>query len=179
MRKLVTYHLCTVDGVAEAPERWVFAFDREMKDYLGAVIASQDAVLLGRTTYEAWASYWPTSSDEPFASFINGTAKYVASTTLADVAWSNSTLIRGNLVDELVNMQAESGNDIGVHGSVGLTRSLLGADIVDELRLAVMPVLAGAGARIFDGDDLRRLRLMSSQPTSSGCLLLTYRRQRD
>lgn len=176
-RKLVTYHILSLDGVASSPERWVFDhFDAELSDHLGALVASQDAVLLGRVTYEAWASFWPTSTNEPFASFINGSPKHVASTTLDEVTWTNASLIEGDLAAHVEALKAQPGKDIGVHGSIALTRSLLRAGYVDELRLAVLPVVVGDGERLFDGvGGPQRLELVRSQQTTSGGLLLTYR----
>jgi dihydrofolate reductase len=176
MRRLVTYHLLSLDGVATSPERWVFDhFDAEMWDHLRGLVASQDTVLLGRVTYEGWASYWPTSTDEPFASFINGSPKYVASRTLDRLGWANSTLIDGDVAEAVARLKAEPGRDIGVHGSLGLTRSLLRAGCVDELRVAVLPVIVGAGGRLFeDPGELRRLQLVGARQTTTGGMLLAY-----
>ena len=95
MRKVFAGLFSSVDGVVQAPNEWQPAFDEEMGAALSRMLADQDAVLLGRVTYAEWADYWPTSSDEPFASWINGVQKYVASSTLESVSWSNSTLIKG------------------------------------------------------------------------------------
>src|SRR3954453_20648426 len=106
MRKVVSYLIVSMDGVIEAPDRWIFDhFDTEMAAHLRSLIESQDAVLLGRRTYEDWAAYWPTSDHEPFASFINKTPKYVASTTLPEVTWANSTLIKAGLADTVARLK--------------------------------------------------------------------------
>jgi dihydrofolate reductase len=112
---------------------------------------------------------------QPFASFINDTPKYVASTTLTEVTWRNSTLIEHGLADEVTRLKAQPGRNIGVHGSPRLVRSLLRDNLVDELRLAVPPAVAGSGARLFDDHgELRRMRLIEAQQTSSGAMLLVY-----
>src|SRR5438034_679906 len=95
MRKVVAGLFMTLDGVVESPGTWQEHFDEDMGEAMMEQLTSQDAVLLGRVTYQEWASYWPTATDEPFASFINSTPKYVFSTTLDSVAeWKNSTLIK-------------------------------------------------------------------------------------
>jgi dihydrofolate reductase len=175
MRKVISYLLFSLDGVAQSPDRWVGDFDAELAAHLEALIASQDAVLLGRTTYQEWAAYWPTSSHEPFASFINSTPKYVASTTLTQLTWQNAMLIKGSPADQIARLKSRPGRDIGVHGSPRLVRSLLRDDLIDELRLAVSPVIAGTGQRLFDGHGpVRRMQLAEAQPTSTGAILLTY-----
>lgn len=176
MRKVVSYFVYSLDGVVDNPQDWVFdRFDEEMVGHLKALIDSQDAVLLGRKTYEGWLSYWPTSTHEPFASFINNTPKYVASTTLEDVTWQNSTLIEGNVADEVARLKQEAGQDIGVHGSVTLVRSLLRNGLLDELKLAVFPVVANSGQRLFDDfGQVQRMRAAGVERTGKGVLLLTY-----
>jgi len=102
MRKVVAGLFITLDGVVESPDKWQEHFDEDMGEAMMEQLASQDAVLLGRVTYQEWASYWPSATDEPFASFINSTPKYVFSTTLDSVEeWQNSTLIKGDLAQEI------------------------------------------------------------------------------
>jgi dihydrofolate reductase len=176
MRKVVSYFVYSLDGVVENPQDWVFdRFDEEMLGHLKALIDGQDAVLLGRTTYEEWFPYWPTSTHEPFAGFINNRPKYVASTTLNEVTWQNSTLIKGNVADEVARLKEEPGRDIGVHGSAKLVRYLLRNNLIDELKLAVFPVIAGKGERLFeDFDEAQRMQLANANQTGSGVMLLTY-----
>jgi dihydrofolate reductase len=177
MRKVVAALFISLDGVAEAPNLWQFDnFDEDMLQAMATQLAQQDAVLLGRVTYQEWADYWPTATDEPFASFINNTQKYVFSTTLDSVNWANSTLVKGNLADEIASLKAQPGGIIGTAGSPGLVRSLLQQDLLDDLLLMVHPVVVGSGKRLFgDGDDLKRLRLVESKATRTGVALLTYR----
>src|SRR5206468_2423250 len=158
--------------------QWQPAFDDEMGAALGKMLEQQDAVLLGRVTFREWAGYWPTSTDEPFASWINSTPKYVASTTLDSVDdWANSTLIRGSVAEFVANLKRQKGGTIGTAGSPTLVRRLIEHGLVDELTLMISPVVAGGGrARLFPEDSpLRAFELVEAQPTSSGALIATYR----
>jgi dihydrofolate reductase len=176
MRKVVSGLFISLDGVVESPDQWQFDnFDDDMAALMGEMLAVQDAVLLGRVTYQEWAPYWPTSKDEPFASYINNTPKYVVSTTLDRVDWQNSTLIKGNLADALADLKRQPGKNIGVAGSPTLVRSLLEGDLLDELLLMVHPVIVGSGKRLFaDGAGLKRLKLVASTTTRTGVAVLTY-----
>ncbi|MGH3333997.1 MAG: dihydrofolate reductase family protein [Nocardioidaceae bacterium] len=176
MRKLVLYTLLSVDGVAESPDRFVLEFDEEMYANLGRVIEAQDTVLLGRRTYDEWAEYWPTSDQEPFASFINGARKYVVTSTQPQTSWDNTTVVYGSPREFVRDLKEQPGADIGVHGSIELARSLFEFGLVDELRLVVAPAVVGGGRRLFDGKgDLRKLELLRSVGTPSGALLVDYR----
>jgi len=176
LRDVVAGLFISLDGVVESPQRWQFDnFDAEMMSNMGATIGSQDTVLLGRVTYQEWAGYWPASKDEPFASYINNTPKYVVSTTLDRVEWNNATLIKGSLAEELNRLKQLPGKSIGVAGSPTLVQSLLQDDLLDVLTLMIHPVVAGSGKRLFrDGNAMKRLKLVGSQVTSSGVAILTY-----
>ncbi len=176
MRKVAAGLFISLDGVTESPDKWQFDhFDSDMMAALEAHIAETDAVLLGRVTYQEWASYWPTSTDEPYASHINNTPKYVVSTTLDRVEWKNSTLIKGNLAEGIARLKRQPGKKIGVAGSPTLVESLLQNDLLDELTLMIHPVVAGSGRRLFrDGRALKRLKLVDSKTTSTGVLIATY-----
>jgi dihydrofolate reductase len=174
MRKVVVYELLSLDGVAEEPTNFFHDFDDVMRENLGRVIADQDAVLLGRRTYEEWAAFWPGSDIEPFASFINNVRKHVlTSSPLAD-PWNNSTVIEAPLVDFIAEQKSADGGDIGVHGSLALARTLLDAGLVDELRLVVAPAIAANGRKLFDGLPPRRLQLTRDLSSPAGYLLLDY-----
>ncbi len=144
---------------------------------LGRMLEGQDTVLLGRVTYAEWAQYWPTSTDEPFASWINNTQKYVASTTLESVEWPNSTLIKGPLASFITELRQQPGGSIGVGGSPTLVRSLLEQGLLDELTLMISPVVAGGKRKRLFPDDAAQasLELVEAQSTSSGTLIATYR----
>jgi dihydrofolate reductase len=177
MRKVFAGLFSSLDGVVEAPDQWQPSFDEEMGAALSRMVDEQDAVMLGRVTYTEWASYWPTSTDEPFASWINSTPKYVASSTLDSVDWSNSTLIKGSVADFVTELRQQPGGTIGIAGSPSLVRSLLDQGLIDELTLMISPVIAGGGRkRLFANDAaLTNLELVEAQPTSSGALIATYR----
>ncbi|HEY3716167.1 MAG TPA: dihydrofolate reductase family protein [Jatrophihabitantaceae bacterium] len=181
MRKVYAGLFSSVDGVVEAPNEWQPSFDEEMGAALSRLLDGQDAVLLGRVTFTEWAQYWPTSTDEPFASWINSTPKYVASTTLDTVdEWDNSTLIKGPLADFVADLRQQDGGTIGVGGSPSLVRSLIDEGLLDELTLMISPVVAGGGRKRLFADDaaLTKLELVQAQPTSSGALIATYRPSR-
>ena len=175
MRQVVLYQLLSVDGVAEEPGNWVFDVDEEVFANLGRVIERQDDVLLGRGTYDYWAGYWPTSDVEPFAGFINGVPKHVLTSTPLTPPWQNSSAVHAPAVEHVSALKQSRAGDIGVHGSITLARSLLAAGLVDELRLVVAPTVAGAGRRLFERGDLRRLDLRDARATPTGTLLLHYR----
>jgi dihydrofolate reductase len=175
VRKVVAYELLSVDGVAEAPERFFIAWDDAMDANLANVIAAQDAVILGRRSYDEWAEFWPGSEMRPFASFINAVTKYVATSTPLEREWTNSHGIDGELADFVRHLKRQAGGDIGVHASLSVTRTLLAAGVVDELRLVIAPTIAGSGQRLFDGVPPIRLETISSAVSPSGHLLVDYR----
>jgi dihydrofolate reductase len=174
-RKVVLYTLLSLDGVAEDPS-WFLDAGPEVFENLGRIIGTQDDVLLGRTTYDEWAGYWPASDLEPFAPFINGTPKHVITSSALAPEWANSTAVTTPVAEYVTVLKGRTGADIGIHGSIELARSLLRARLVDELRLVVAPVIAGRGRRLFDGDEGRlSLELLDVARTPEGTLFLTYR----
>jgi dihydrofolate reductase len=174
-RKVVAGHFLSLDGVAEAPERFITAWDDETDASGADLIATQDAVILGRRTYDEWAEFWPGSEIQPFASFINAVPKYVATSTRLDREWTSSRVIDGGLIDFVRHLKGQPGGDIGVHGSISVTRTLLAADVVDELRLVIAPTIAGSGQRLLDGLPLIRLETIRGAASSSGHVLVDYR----
>jgi dihydrofolate reductase len=179
MRSVVLYTMLSLDGVAEAPDQFVFDWDDRLDANLADVIAEQDAVLLGRQMYDEWSQYWPTSDVEPFASFINGVQKYVVTSSEPERDWGPRTLVTGDFQDFVAELKRTDGGAIGGHGSIRLAQSLLRAGLVDELRLVVAPTTVGSGRRLFAEDDLRRWELITSESSPSGELLLHYRRRPD
>jgi dihydrofolate reductase len=173
-RKVVAYELVALDGAAEDPDRFFTAWDEESDANLAAVIATQDAVILGRRSYDEWAEYWPSSDIEPFASFINAVPKYVATSSPLDREWTGSRAIEGDLVEFVRELKEQPGGDIGVHASLTVARSLLAAGVVDELRLVVAPMIAG-GSGLLDGLPPIRLETVHSVTSSGGHLLVDYR----
>jgi dihydrofolate reductase len=176
MRKVVGYLLMSLDGVIEDPSDWLELFDEVAGDNMVKVINAQDAVLLGRVQYQEWAAYWPAVPDEhPFSHFINHVHKYVVSTTLSSVDWQPATLIKGDVFQEIAQLKQQPGKNIGAHGSITLIHSLLEHNLLDELELLVFPVLAGRGRHLLAEENNRRqLKLISSKPTSTGALILSY-----
>jgi dihydrofolate reductase len=174
-RKVVAGHFLSLDGVAEAPDRFINAWDEETDAHGADLIATQDAVILGRRSYEEWAEFWPGSEIEPFASFINAVPKYVATSTPLGREWANSHVIDGGLAEFVRDLKGRSGGDIGVHGSISVTRTLLAAGVVDELRLVIAPAVAGSGQRLFDDLPLIRLETIHGTASPSGHLLVAYR----
>jgi len=176
MRKIVAGLFMSLDGVVESPEKWHFPyFNDEMGEAVGAQMATSDTMLLGRVTYEEFAGYWPSSSDD-IAEFMNGTPKVVVSTTLGEPEWANSTVIDSDVAAELARLKEQPGKDISITGSPTLVRSLLRDGLLDELRLLVHPIVVGSGKRLFpDGVGRVPLALVDAKTFSTGVLALTYR----
>jgi dihydrofolate reductase len=179
MKKVTAGLFMSLDGVTESPEKWQLPyFNDEMGEAVGAAMAAADAMLLGRVTYQEFASYWPgvSSEDQPFADYMNISPKYVASRTLeGPLEWNNSTLIKGNLAEEIARLKRQPGKNIGITGSVTLVQSLLEQDLLDELGLMIHPVAVGSGKRLFEeGGDPKKLKLVDSKTFSTGVVYLTY-----
>jgi dihydrofolate reductase len=167
--------LLSLDGVAEAPDRFFADWDDAMDANLAAVIATQDAVVLGRRSYTDWARYWPDSQIQPFATFINGVTKHVATSTPLDQDWARATAIDGDLVAFVRDLKQQSGGDVGVHASISVAQALLAANVVDELRLVIAPRIAGRGRRLLDGLPPIQLESIRSEVSPTGYLLADYR----
>jgi dihydrofolate reductase len=180
MRKVVAAEFLSLDGVMESPDKWHFPyFNDEMGQAVGEGFAASDAMLMGRVNYEEWAAYWPQQDPEenPIAAQMNDVRKYVVSTTLEEpLEWSNSTLIKENVAEEIEKLKNQPGKDIVISGSGTLVRSLLRYGLLDELKLMIHPILVGGGKRLFeDEDETKPLELVDSQTFSTGVLYLTYR----
>jgi dihydrofolate reductase len=189
MGKLVVTEFVTLDGVIEDPggaegfERggWAFRFERgaEGDAFKLDELASSDAQLLGRKTYEGFAAAWPSRSDEAgFSEKMNSMPKYVVSSTLENPTWQNTTVISGDLATEIPKLTDRFEGDVLVAGSAQLVQGLLAADLVDELRLMVFPVVLGAGRKLFiEGTDERAFDLVDARPAGS-TVIQTLRRSR-
>ena len=175
MRKIVVYELLSLDGVAQDPDRFFTEWDDAMDANLASVIATQDAVVLGRRSYTEWARFWPGSEIEPFATFINGVTKYVATSTPLDLDWAGATALDGGLVEFVRELRERPGGDVGVHASISVAQALLAADVVDELRLVIAPRIAGRGRRLLDGLPSIRLESIRGEVAPAGYLLADYR----
>lgn len=174
MRRVVVSEFLSLDGVAEQPDAFITDIDEAMDEYGARGIASQDTVLLGRRTYDEWVTFWPDSEIEPFASFINGVQKFVATSTPLAQQWANSSVIGDDLAPFVADLKRQPGGDIGVHGSISLAQSLLKAGLVDELRLAIAPFVHTQGRRLFDQASPKRLSLTHSITSPTGCLLVAF-----
>jgi dihydrofolate reductase len=176
MRKIVAGLFISLDGVIEDANEWTGPwFNAEVGQAVGSMIAAQDAMLLGRVTYDAFAAHWPQQTGE-LADTMNGTAKYVVSGTLESAYWKNSTLIRRDrAAAEIAELKQRPGKNIGMTGSATLVTWLLREGLLDELRLLVFPVVLGSGKRLFatPGDKLP-LRLIDSATLETGVVHLTY-----
>jgi dihydrofolate reductase len=174
MRKVVAYELLSLDGVAESPDEFFTSWDEAMESNLAAVIGTQDAVILGRRSYDEWSAFWPGSEIEPFATFINGVTKYVATSTPLEREWANATVVDGELVDFVTGLKDQPGRDIGVHASISVIQALLNAGVVDELKLVIAPTIVGSGRRLLDGLLPVRLESIRSATSPTGHLLVDY-----
>jgi dihydrofolate reductase len=175
VRKLVVYELLSLDGVAQDPDEFITDWDDAIDAHLAAVIATQDAVILGRRSYDEWAAFWPSSDIQPFADFINAVAKHVVTSTPLDRGWANATAIDGGLVGFVRDLKERSGGDIGVHGSMSVAQTLLAADVVDELRLVIAPTIVGRGRRLLEGVPSIRLGSIRAEVSPTGHLLVDNR----
>jgi dihydrofolate reductase len=179
MRRVCAWELMSVDGVMESREAWAFSYSNdEMEESSASGMARSDALLLGRVTYEHLAAYWPSQpGGTPMVDYINSVPKYVVSGTLEEpLAWNNSTPIKGNVAEEIIELKRRPGKDITVLGSGELVRSLLRDGLLDELRLMVHPLVMGSGKRLFeDGADRKTLELVNSRTFATGVVYVTYR----
>src|SRR5438128_4574530 len=172
MGRIVVTEFVSLDGVMEAPgggedyahAGWTFEIDRgeEGDKFKLEEAFGSEALLLGRRTYEGFAAAWPSMEGE-FADKFNGMPKYVVSSTLEDPEWNNSTVLKGDVVEEVRRLRQRLGGNIVVHGSARLVQTLVEHDLVDELRLMVFPVVLGTGKRLFgDTSHQKPLRLGNS-----------------
>jgi dihydrofolate reductase len=183
MRKLVVSEWMTLDGVFEADtmEQWFRPYDSDdRQEWIKQAILASDAFLFGRITYEMLAGYWPTVTDRDskeiaIADRLNGAPKYVVSSTLKTGKWNNSTIIKKNVVEELATLKQQPGQDILIFGSATLVQSLMAADLIDEYRFLVHPIVMGSGKRPFkDGMPTTKLKLVETKTSSLGVTLLSY-----
>jgi dihydrofolate reductase len=176
MGKIIISEFVSLDGVAEDPAGWVGEITgREEADKvkLDEALACE-ALLLGRRSFEFFAARWPSRSGK-LADRLNGLTKYVVSSTLEDPGWSNSTVLNGDVVNEVSKLKQELDGEIVVYGSLQLVRTLMEHDLADELRLMIHPVVLGAGERLFGGTgDKKPVRLVATRTVGDGAALLTY-----
>ena len=186
MGQIVITEFVSLDGVMEDPGGsedfehggWTFEIGQgeDGAQFKLKETFDSEALLLGRVTYEGFAAAWPERDGE-FADRFNSMPKYVVSSTLDEPEWTNSTVLKGDVVEEVSKLRQAPGGDIVVHGSRTLAQTLIEHDLVDELRLMVFPVVLGSGKRLFgDMPDKKRMRLATSQTVGDGVAILTYKR---
>jgi class 3 adenylate cyclase/dihydrofolate reductase len=186
MRRLIASEFLTLDGVMEGPghdehrdgkNAWALrSASEEQQRYKIEEVFAADALLLGRVTYQIFAAFWPTAPrDEGFADRMNSIKKYVVSSTLRDATWNNTSVLRGDIGEEVSRLKQDSGGDIVIFGSADLVNALMRLGLIDEYRIMVFPVVLGSGKRLFrDESDLSYLQLVDSRSFRSGVVLLTY-----
>jgi dihydrofolate reductase len=184
VRKLLVSESVTLDGVFEGPVHlpfekfeqagWTEAYSSEehMK-YLSEAMAGGGALMLGRATYQYFETSWSPQTG-PVADYMNNVTKYVVSTTLKKADWHNSTLIQGNIVEEIRQLKQQPGKDIAILGSGTLLRSLMDCDLIDEYSLLVYPIVLGMGQRLFEKQTKTPLKLKEAKAFGSGVVLLSY-----
>jgi dihydrofolate reductase len=184
MGKIVVTEFVSLDGVMQAPgggeeykhAGWTFEIERgdEGEAFKLEETMAAEALLLGRLTYEGFAGAWP-SMKNAFADKLNGMPKYVVSSTIEDPTWTNTTVLAGDVVDEVTALRDSLDGEIVVHGSAQLVQSLIEHELVDELRLMVFPVVLGCGKRLFgETSDKHRLTLTDSKIVGDGVAILVY-----
>ena len=195
MRKLVAVEFLSLDGVYQAPGHpeedreggfahggWQMPYADDDAFMKMAVEGMQqtDANLFGRKTYEIMAAFWPTApADDPFAKHLNSVRKYVASRTLKDPTWENSTVLEGDVPTAVAELKEGLGKNISILGSGELVRSLMADDLIDEYQLIVSPIVLGSGKKLFGpSDEVKKLALVDAVTTKTGSQLLTYQPER-
>jgi dihydrofolate reductase len=186
VRKVIVSEFVSLDGVVEDP-RWTFQFmSEERENFKFDELSASDALLLGRVTYEGFAAAWPHMMEQyegprpdelqGYADMMNGYPKYVASTTLEEpLEWNNSTLIQGDVAEEVLELKQQPGKDILVFGSGALVNTLMQHDLVDEYRLMVFPVVVGSGKWLFENaNDSKVLSLSDTKTLGSSVVVLSY-----
>jgi dihydrofolate reductase len=186
VRKVIVAEFVSLDGVIEDP-RWTFRFmSEERENFKFDELTASDALLLGRVTYEGFAAAWPSMMEQyrgprraalgEYAEMMDGYPKYVVSTTLEEpLGWNNSTLIKGNVAEEVTRLKQQPGKDILVFGSGALVNTLMQHGLIDEYRLMVFPVVVGSGKRLFgDGIETTVLSLVETNTFGSGVVVLSY-----
>lgn len=185
MGKVIATEFVTLDGVMEAPGGedslgtlggWSFRFwNDEAAQYKYDELFAAGALLLGRVTYQIFAASWPTIKDDKgFADRMNSLPKYVVSTSLDRAEWNNSTLIKGNVPDEIARVKQQPGQDILLTGSADLVNALRQHGLIDEYRLMVFPVILGRGKKLFQDGGTTSLKLVDRRIFSTGVCVLTY-----
>jgi dihydrofolate reductase len=190
--RITVFNSLTLDGVMQAPGGkdedtrggfehggWAVPYNDEVmlrKATKGMSSSSSGALLFGRRTYEKFYGYWPHQGDNPFTEVLNKSQKYVASRTLGDVEWQNSTLLEGDAGDAVARLKEQDGPDVVVLGSGDLLQTLITRGLIDSYTLQIHPLVLGSGRRMFPEGAFSKLRLVESLPTTTGVIIATYER---
>jgi dihydrofolate reductase len=182
MTKIIVCEFLTLDGVMEASEQWQPPYvSPDLAEAMTAHINGADGTLLGRVTYDMFASYWPLQTNNEFgiADKLNREPKYVVSSTLKETTWQNTTIIKGNVVEEITKLKQQPGGYLRLVGSATLAQSVMQANLVDEFWLLVHPIVRGSGKRLFDGHlEQTSWQQIEVKPFNSGVVLLRYQVER-
>jgi len=180
MRKLIVSEWMSLDGIfdAESMKTWFMPFDsKDRQKYIVNTMLACDAILFGRVTYEMLAPYWSPlkNNEDGLADKINSVNKYVVSSTLKKADWNNSTIIKENVTEEVTRLKQQPGHEIHIEGSATLVKTLIEADLIDEYRFLVHPIIIGSGKRFFkDGMSTTGLKLVKTETLDLGVMLLCY-----
>lgn len=173
MRRLVVSTYVSLDGVTEAPEQWT-SWSDQMEEYAWEQLLASDALLMGRGVYEVFAASWPSRGGE-FADRMNSLPKFVVSTTLDEAAWSNTSVISGDVVQEVSKLKRQPGQNLLIYGSGELMRSLMQHDLIDEYRFWINPVVVGNGKRLFSEEGSKTaLKLVRTTTFDTGVVMHAY-----
>lgn len=175
MRKLIVSEFVSLDGVIENP-MWTFPYwNDEIAEFKRAELFGVDTLLLGRVTYGGFAEAWPSRTDEAgYADRINSMPKHVVTSTLDNLAWSNSSVLRGDLTAEVNKLKQQAGQDILIFGSGKLVQSLIDLDLIDQYNLLIYPVVLGAGQKLFEDGRKTKFKVVETNSYSSGVTGLVY-----
>ena len=180
MRRIIVSESVTVDGVfdAETMGQWAApSYSEERDEFVRSIVLAADALLLGRTTYDIQAWYWPNQKGDKYgiANHKNSMPKYVLTSRPLQAQWNNTTVIQNEIVEEISRLKQQPGKDILIEGSATLVQALAQAGLIDEYKLLVHPSFIGSGKRFFrEGTDLTRLKLVESKLLSQGVVALCY-----
>jgi dihydrofolate reductase len=185
MRKVVLFMHLSLDGFAGGPngELDFLTYDQELQQYADELVQTVGAPIYGRTTYQLMEGYWPTVLRKPdapshaleHARWVENVPKFVFSRTLNEVTWNNTSLIKGNIAEEVKKLKEQPGKDLVIFGSPGLTATFMELGLIDEYKLTVHPVIQGSGISVFRNNKVKStLKLLDSKALRSGVLTLHY-----
>jgi dihydrofolate reductase len=182
MREIVAHLIITLDGIVTfeiVHDAVVRMSNGKAAEDMARQIAQEDAMLLGRKTYDEWSQFWPSSKIQPFADHVNSVPKYVVTQSLREAPWGSTgsaTVVSGDFRRSILKLKSQRGKTIGVHGSPSLVRSLIRHNLLDRLHLLLFPIVSGAGTRLFDGEfEPQKMKVLDLIRNQNGVLSITYR----